>query len=299
MFLLGFIAVILIAIPISVYMAGQSQQTVSNASASTTLTFEPISPTVEVGKTLTLNIVLDPGIAEPTTTNQVSFVKLSINYDPTKFTPTNDCLTPNPSLPNTLTSILENSACGNGTASISLSIGADPTNVLKKIATIATLKLKAIAATESNAPSNITFNLSAPNDTQILSIAPGDQTSENVLKNLLSTNVPAKATISNPSGQQSPTSTPAPTSPAVPGSGSASRVTQNASNPFQATDNASLNTEGGTTGITPTVIQEMQITEPPPTTVTLPPTGPGGYIMGLGAIGAIFTIIGAGLLIFL
>ncbi|MBI4089382.1 MAG: PKD domain-containing protein [Candidatus Levybacteria bacterium] len=198
-FLLGFIIVILLAIPFSVYVAQKRQQTTTKATASTTLSLNPSVLTTEVNKTLDLDVMLDPGSGA--TSNQVSFVKLSISFDPAKFTTVTDSLAPNPDPSNTLISVLEDPSYAYGAASISLSIGADPTKVVTTKTKIAVLRLKAIAITNDGNPSSITFGT----NTQVLSIAASDQTSENVL----STTTPATVTINQ---ALAPTSTPTPIS---------------------------------------------------------------------------------------
>jgi len=208
-FLLGFIVAILIAIPFSVYIAQKRQQTTSQASKSTILSLDPVSSAISVGDTLTLNVMLDPG-AGPTP-NQVSFVKISVKFDATKFEKITDgeSLAPNPdspSSPNTLTAILEGPTYEAGKASISLSIGADPTKVVITKTKIAVLKLKAIAVATPTIP-NITFY--DPPETQVLSIAGSDGTSENVL----STTVPASVTIAQAAAGTTPTAAPASVNP--------------------------------------------------------------------------------------
>lgn len=215
-FLLGFIIVILIAIPLSVYIAQQRQQTKSKASASTTLSFEPASQTINAGDTLTLNIVLDPGTGA--TANQVSFVKLSINFDPKKFTTitktaTDESLMPNTTGNNNLTTIVDDAVYDNttGKASISLSVGADPTKIVTERTAIAILKLKAIAET-TPITTDVIFDSA---NLQVLSIASGDQTSENVVK--ISSLIPATVTINPAADPGNPTVTPTETpTPAAP-----------------------------------------------------------------------------------
>jgi hypothetical protein len=386
-FLLGFIIVILIAIPFSVYIAQQRQQTQTQAAKSTTLSFEPASTTVNVGDTLTLSIMLDPGTG--TTANQVSFAKLSINFDPTKFTTitktsdTDQSLVKNTDSANTLQTPVEEAKYDNaaGKATLSLSIGADPTKAVVTKTKIAILKLKAIAATTSSTPTSISFDTTditndagtkIPN-TQVLSIASADQTSENVL-NILSSAAPATVIVSSAIPTATPTlalaltSTPTPT-----GTSSASTaptcVSLNADRsltgaaPYALTFTAVGNDSDGTvnkvsfnfgdgfaqdittgggigTGFlnlpishtynnagTYTALvtltdnknnlsaQQINCTkiitvsgsgtlsstqatiQPPPAQVTLPPTGPGEKILGIGAIGVIFTIIGTALLL--
>lgn len=270
-FLLGFIVAILIAIPFSVYIAQKRQGIRSKAAASTTLSFYPASSTIKVGDTLILNVALDPGTGP--TANQVSFVKLSINYDPTKFARTSESdeiLAPNTDPTNTLTSVLENPVYTSGSAYISLSIGADPTRIVTTKTQIAILKLKALSVTDSNNPTSITFDKT----TQVLSIASSDQTSENVL----STTTPATITI-NPA---LPNLTPTPTITLTPPPGGILPPTP-----------IGLGTISAALTPTPVVIQPLQ------TQIPLPPTGPGEKILGIGVIGIILTIIGGTLFILL
>jgi len=202
-FLLGFIIVILVAIPFSVYIAQKRQQITSKAAASTVLSFEPASSTIKVGDTLSIEVVLDPGSGP--SANQVSFVKLIINFDSSKFAIVSGSLAPNSSSSNTLTT-LEGPTYTPTTASISLFSGADPTRIIANKTKIAVLKLKALSPTDVNNPSSITFE----SGTQVLSIASLDQTGENVL----STTSPATVAITSaaisttPTPSLSPTATP-------------------------------------------------------------------------------------------
>lgn len=281
-FLLGFVIAILIAIPFSVYVAQKRQQTTSKAAASTTLSFDPASLAIKAGGTLTLNVVLDPGTGA--TANQVSFVKLVISFDSSKFTTVSDSLGPNPNPPNTLTSILEDPVYTSETASISLSIGADPTRVVTTKTKIAVLKLQALSQTDNNNPTSITFG----KNTQVLSIASSDQTSENVLS--LSTTTPALITInpapSAPSSVSTPASPTAPTPTLTPSS-------------FPTTQQPLVTTGTTTAELAPTIAPQVPQALPQPPEVTLPPTGPGENILVIGIIGAILTLIGGALFILL
>lgn len=283
-FLLGFIVVILIAIPLSVYVAQQRQRKITKAAASTVLSFEPASPTVKVGDILTLNVVLDPGTGA--SANQVSFVKLSISFNPNKFATVTDSLAPNPASPNTLTSVLEDPVYESGKASISLSIGADPTKVVTAKTKIAILRLKAIDIDNFVTPTvpNIRFD-PAPN-TQVLSIASSDQTSENVL----STTIPATVTINSASASGSPTptitailtTTPTP----LPGS-------------IPSPTPTGLSTGSATLTPAPIVVQPTPTAIVLSPEIVLPPTGPGEKMLGIGIIGIILTLIGGALFILL
>lgn len=284
-FLLGFIAVILVAIPFSVYVAQKRQNISSKAAASTVLSFEPALSTVKVGDTLILNIMLDPGTG--ISANQVSFVKLSISFDASKFTILSGSLKANPDSSNALTAIVDDPKYKSGKATLSLSIGADPTRAVTTKTKIAILQLQATDITIPTSP-NITFD-SAP-DSQVLSIASSDQTSENVL----STTIPATVTIiSGPT----PTITPTPTAAAK---SSTTTTTTATSTQKTGAINAGLGTGTTSAELSPTVIQNLF---PSPTFVLegtkggLPPTGPGGKILGFGIIGVILTIIGGALLL--
>ena len=295
-FLLGFIVAILIAIPFSVYIAQKRQQITSKAAASTVLSFDPASTdttpvTAKVGDPLILNIVLDPGTG--TTANQVSFVKLSISFDPSKFTA--DSLKPNTDFSNTLTSVLEDPVLTSGKASISLSIGADPTKVVTTKTRIAILQLKALSATDANNPkTSVTFD-SAPN-TQVLSIASSDQTSENVL----STTKPVEITIalssisSTPTGVSAPATlspTPTPVSVSFPQSSlSQGGISQTGTTGLSTGSAVFYPTPAFETQPTPIILLPQE---------PLPPTGPGENILGIGILGAILTIIGGALFILL
>lgn len=280
-FLLGFIVMILAAIPFSVYFAQKRQQITSKAAASTILSFEPASTTIKVNETLVLNIMLDPG---GTSANQVSFVKLAISFDQEKFSTTGASLVPNPNPSNTLTTILEDPIFESGKASISLSIGADPTRAVTTKTKIAILQLKAASTTAPTSP-NVTFD-PAPN-TQVLSIASLDQTSENVL----STTVPAKVTIISELLTSTPTPTPTVNPSAAPLIPTSTPLPGNIQPPMTSP----------IVFITPTpMIFPLTPTTAilPPETI-LPPTGPGGKILSIGILGVILTLVGGALLILL
>lgn len=76
--LLGFVVVLLVIIPLTVYLVQQQQKTKSSAQAATVLGFNPAASTINVGDNVNLDLMMNPGI------NQVSFVKVTITYDPTK-----------------------------------------------------------------------------------------------------------------------------------------------------------------------------------------------------------------------
>jgi hypothetical protein len=149
-------------------------QAVQQAShKSTVLSFTPMSSTTEplktgVGETVTLDIMIDPG------QNLVSFAKVEIQYDPTKLTPvkTNGFLADG-----AFSSIMDGPTYNPGNVVVTLSIGADPTKAIAKSAKAATIKFKTLAKTDSSNPTTVTFGPG----TNILSLAPEDNASDNVL----------------------------------------------------------------------------------------------------------------------
>lgn len=212
-FLLGFMAVILVAIPFSVYIAQKKQNISSKATPSTTLSLEPALTTAKVGETVVLNIKLKPG------TNLVSFVKFAVKFDPTKFATISGSLVPN-TVGNALKEPIDDPqydiVATEEKASISLFIGANPADAIAKDTNIAILKLKALSTTSTGNPSTISF---IDSDIQILSVDTPDMTSENVF----SSSNPATITITSASTVTAPTS--APTTPTAVPTGSASLPT--------------------------------------------------------------------------
>jgi plastocyanin len=70
------IGLILLAVPITVFVAGQRQELRKKAAPASTLSFSPSTQTVKEGEKFTLDIKID------TATNQVGVVQLRIVYDP-------------------------------------------------------------------------------------------------------------------------------------------------------------------------------------------------------------------------
>lgn len=187
--LFGFILILLIAIPLTVYLVQKQQEIRGKAAPSTVLWFVPDSTTVQVGQTVSFDLMVDPG------NNQVSFIKLNINYDAAKLKVVTDGFTPNSAA---FPTILQEPVYESGSISATLSVGADPTKVIQKTTKIATVTFEALEQTDPGTPTQITFN----NQTQVLSIASGDVFNENVL----STTKPAIVTIT--AGTITPTVTP-------------------------------------------------------------------------------------------
>lgn len=198
-FLLGFILVLLVAIPLTVYFVQQQQEVRTRAQKSTTLSFTPSSASTTVGKTVSLDISMNPG------QNQVSFAKLHITYDASKLATSSsgascgDAICPNSSA---FPSVLEGPVYSDGSINITLSVGADPTKVVQTTTKVATVTFEALSQTDQ-AATQVLFG----NQTQVLSAAAADQASENVL----STTNPALITIGAGIAPTTAATTPTPT----------------------------------------------------------------------------------------
>lgn len=211
-FFAGLIVLLLIGIPVSLYALHVQETNHSEAEASTNLTFSPTSSstaplTYDVGNNIPLTINIDPG------QNLVSFVKLDIQYDPTILA----TIAGQPAfVPNTASfpSVLEGPIYKNGQIEVTLSVGPDPTKAIQAVTTAGTLTLQAIATTNPSTPTLVTF----ATDTQVLSIGPNDQASENVLSSATPATiiVDAAGSATPTSGQGLPTATPSPTAPITP-----------------------------------------------------------------------------------
>lgn len=166
-FLLGFIVVLLIAIPLTVYLAQQQQKTKSGAAPSTTLSFTPVNQSTTVDQTISFDIMVNPG------SNQVSFVKFTIVYDGTKLSTAEAGLVPNTAtgLPN----VAGGPTYESNTVTITLNVGSSPQNSLTLPTKLGTISFKAIAPTQGT-PTEITFR-----DSQAMSVGGESSFSENVL----------------------------------------------------------------------------------------------------------------------
>lgn len=193
-FLVGFLVVLLVGIPTTIFLLQQQQEVRSRAEKSTTISFTPDSSTSaplqkKIGDTIPLDIMVDPG------KNLVSFVKLEIQYDPEKLATTGaTTLQPNiVAFPTTL----EGPVYSPGKISVTLSVGPDPTKAIQAKVKAATVNLKAIANTPADTPTVVTYGAT----TQVLSIGANDEASENVLSNT----VPATILIGDATPTEGPT----------------------------------------------------------------------------------------------
>ena len=215
--LIGFIVVLLIAIPVTVFLVQQQQKPKSGAVAATTISILPASQTpIHVGDDVTLNVQVNPQTA--TTNNLVSYVKFTINYDSSKIATDGAGFVPD--IVNGLPTVLQGPVYGDGTVSITLSAGGNATKVIQTTTNLGAITFKAIATTDS-APTQITFG----NDVQVLSIGSTDQFNENVLA---SANPAALTIIAGTNVTVTPTDTPIPTATVAPTATPTTAPTSNA-----------------------------------------------------------------------
>jgi len=226
--LLGFIVVILTAIPLSVYVAQKQQKTKTQAAQSTSLAFNPPKrDATKVDETVSFDIMLDPGAGDPP--NQISFAKLIINYDPPFLEIVDKGLVPTTAF----STELEEPVYSSGSASVTLSIGSDPTKAIKTKAKIATISFKTLAPTDGT---KIVF----ASGTQVLSVGSADEAGENVL----STTSPGTVTLKEISPTIGPTKVPGTSDITCTGLGLDRSATGSA--PYSITFTGSANASVGT-----------------------------------------------------
>ncbi len=171
----GFILLALIVLPITLFFFQQQQVTKSNAEKTVNLTFEPsasqTSPQLQIpaGSTFTLDVYVDPGA------NNVSFLKLEILYDQTKFKPAGGFIPDQ----NIFSQVVEGPVDQPGNMTATLSVGTDLSKALTTRTKVGTLTLKALEAAPANSTSIISFG----DGSQALSVSGNSSYGENVIAN--------------------------------------------------------------------------------------------------------------------
>lgn len=197
--LMGFVVVLLVAIPLIIYLVSEQQKAKTIAVPSTSLSLTPASQSVETGGNVSFDINVNPN------SNSVSFVKVYINYDSTKLAIEEGGFVPNTA---SFQSLVQGPVFEPGTISVTLSIGANAPPVTSPTK-LGTLNFKTLPAAETTT-TQITFG----NQTQVLSVGEASQFNEN----LLSTTSPATIdiTAATPTPEVSiPTPTTAPSGSAT------------------------------------------------------------------------------------
>lgn len=220
----------LLAIPISVFVVMKNQELRKKAAPATSLSIAPTTLTKAVGEEFTLEVKMN------TAENQIVAVDLKILFDATKLEGVwirNGSMFPN---------ILSSGVVGSGTASIALG-APNTTTPVTGTGTVATLRLKAIAATTT--PVTVRFG----SDTFVGALNEGST-------NALQTSVPATITIGGGTTTPTPTTLTPTLTPTLSASGSASASAVTISSPAP---NASVSNTQPT----------LRGTAPPQTTVTI------------------------------
>lgn len=230
--LIGFLFVILLVIPITVYLVQQQQELQTRATPNTTLSFVPADQIASVGAKVNFEIWVSPG------NNQVNFIKLVIKYDSTKLSTTADSFIVDP---DSNLSIIEGPVIGasGDEFSVNLSVGSDPTKVIQQDTKVGDITFEVIGTSET--PTEIAFD-----DTKVeirsISGANQDAYSENIFLN----GTPATVTLEE-AAEASPTPTPTiETTPTPTSTQSAGSSSQN-----QAPVCESLITDRSTEGTAP------------------------------------------------
>src|SRR6185437_10990012 len=182
----GFILLALIILPVTLFFFQEKQVTQSQAEKTVNLTFEPstsqTSPQLEIpaGSTFSLDVYVDPG------TNSVSFLKLAMLYDQTKFKPAGGFIPDQ----NIFSQVVEGPVDQPGKVTVTLSVGTDLSKALKTRTKVGTLTLTAL----ESAPANSTSVISFGDDSQALSVSGNSSYGENVIANT----TPASIAINKP-----------------------------------------------------------------------------------------------------
>lgn len=172
-------------LPAAIYFVGQNQEIRNKAAPATTLSIIPAISSKKTNDVFSLEITIDTG------ENQVVASELHISFDPTKLEA--QTITNGPLFPN----ILASGTIESGLASITVG-AADAKQPVKGTSTVAIVKFKAIAKTES--PTAIKL---APN-TFVGGLGEG-------AVNVLMGTTPATVTITETEPQATPSPTPTPT----------------------------------------------------------------------------------------
>lgn len=173
---------LLIAIPITIFLAGQRQEIRKKAAPATTMTITPVSVIKKVGDVFTIEIIIDTG------ENQIVAVELHMTFNSDKLeaqSVTNGALFPN---------ILSSGTVEPGAATITVG-AADAKQPVRGMGTVATMKF--LAKEKTDAPAAIKFS----SNTFVGGLGEG-------ASNVLVGTTPAAVTITQDIALATPTPTP-------------------------------------------------------------------------------------------
>src|SRR3989344_488364 len=118
----------IVGIVVTIYLVQRQQELRGRAERATTLELTPANQNVSVNSEAKLDVIVNPGI------NQVSFVKFTLEFDPTKFDPD---VTFTPDAVSSLSRI-QDDVVSEGRITVTLGAGSNPSNVItttKKLGT--------------------------------------------------------------------------------------------------------------------------------------------------------------------
>lgn len=184
--IVGFFLLALIALPITLIVFRNQQNTKTQADKTVVLSFDPTSSSatqlqIPAGSTFSLDVYVDPGASS------VSFVKAEILYDATKFELAGSFI-PNQEV---FSQIVEGPNNTPGKVTTTLSIGSDTSKALKTKTQVGTVVFKTLNTVPTNATSTISFG----NGSQALAISSNSSFDENVIANT----IPASIKFNQPS----------------------------------------------------------------------------------------------------
>jgi hypothetical protein len=163
----------LVALPVTIFLAGRPATNRSDAASGTSLLFDPAATQdqpeeIATGDDLSLDMQLEPG-----ENNVVTFVKFVIDYDPEIFDVAEEDFTPNE---DSFPELLEGPTIENGQITGSLSVGSDPTLAITGPTSLGEITFHAKKST-GDTPTTIAYSA----DSEVLSIGEADNLNENVL----------------------------------------------------------------------------------------------------------------------
>lgn len=178
--LAGILAIV--GIIVTIFLVQRQQEFRGRAEKATILTLAPPNQNVEPGQDAKLDLVINPG------TNQVNFVKFTIQFDPDKFDPSLTVFNVNPNSPlKPLGDSSFTSYTTDGKVTFTLGVGSDPAKVVRESIKLGTML---IPTREDAVPGSERISFDEEN-TQVRSINAPDAFNENVL----ASTVPATITI--------------------------------------------------------------------------------------------------------
>ncbi len=199
--LIGFLVLVLLAIPLTIFILQQQTQTAQHAAPSTNISLSTTQQQLTVGQNFQVNVNIDPG------SNQISFVKLNISYDKTKIATAGAGITPNQSLNLQTLEGPTYTNCSGNTCYISVAYGiaANKANAISSADTLATINFTAVASTTDTGSTTVGFG----NGNQAYSLAPTDQPTQNAIVNTQSLQLTINDVASPTPAEATDTPTPA------------------------------------------------------------------------------------------